>query len=181
MCANLNLSISVCVPSVHWGWMRSVWSWGLDEGLGPPSGASAEGYRSSPTSVFQVTGQDVTNSPNTHTYSAAVCVWCSSEKDTLVEANKKNQQSNPAVQPAALISKVPQPELQTHILSSDFCQSPLSSQQAWMSYFTDSGHGVSSVLRNNCPVKWAAGCEAELGGWLETKMMLGESSMRAAC
>lgn len=105
MCANLNLSISVCAPSVHWGWMRSVWSWGLDEGLGPPSGASAEGYRSSPTSVFQVTGQDVTNSPNTHTYSAAVCVWCSSEKDTLVEANKKNQQSNPAVQPAALISK----------------------------------------------------------------------------
>lgn len=116
---------------------------------------------------------------HTHTLQQCVC-WCSSEKDTLVEANKKNQQSNPAVQPAALISKVPQPEPQTHILSSDFCQSPLSSQQAWMSYFTDSGHGVSSVLRNNCPVKWAAGCEAELGGWLETKMMLGESSMRAA-
>lgn len=47
--------------------------WGLDEGLGPPSGASAEVHRSSPTLVFQVTGQDVTNSLNTHTVEC-VCV-----------------------------------------------------------------------------------------------------------
>lgn len=46
---------------------RSIWgAAGLDEGFGPPSGASTEGHRSLPTQLFEVTGKDVKNSPNTH-------------------------------------------------------------------------------------------------------------------
>lgn len=111
---------------------------------------------------------------NTHVPNGSVCVcWCSSEKDTLVKPRKKKKISRvtPLFSRLRSYQTTPARPRDSHILVSGFCQSPLSSQPAWMSAFTDSdaGHGVSFVLRNNCPENWAAGGDAELKGWLGTK------------